>query len=86
MDDFELAEDCCGVVGQDHFLQVVDDDLVAAVGTEGGLHGLGDGTAGIDVAEDGAIFGIVAVEQSDTVVCSKGGDLVFWRGWIAYFW
>ena len=39
---------------------MVDDELVAAVGPEGGLHGLADGSAGFDVADDGAVFGIVA--------------------------
>jgi hypothetical protein len=39
---------------------VVDDNLVATVGTQRGLHGLGDGAAGIDVAKDGAILGVVA--------------------------
>ena len=35
-------------------------DLVAAIGTEGGLDGLGNGSAGIDVADDSSIFGVVA--------------------------
>ena len=61
MDDVQLAQDRGRVRGQDHFLQVVDDDLVAAVGAEGGLYRLGDGAAGFDVAEDGTIFGLVAV-------------------------
>jgi len=42
-------------------LQVVDDDLVAAVGTERGLHRRRDRPAGVDVAKDGAIFRVVAV-------------------------
>jgi len=40
---------------------VVDDDLVAAVGTERRLDGLGNGLAGLDVADDGSIFGIVTI-------------------------
>jgi len=39
---------------------VVDDEFVSAVGTQGGLNCAGDCAAGIDVAEDGAIFGVVA--------------------------
>jgi hypothetical protein len=52
-------------------LQVVDDDLVAAVGTEGCLYGLGDGAASIDVADDGAIFCVVAVR----VLAIAGGGI-----------
>jgi len=40
---------------------VVDDNFVAAVGAEGGEDGVGDCAAGVDVAEDGAIFCVVAV-------------------------
>lgn len=36
MNDIELAEDSRRVGSQDHLLQVVDDDLVAAIGTQGG--------------------------------------------------
>jgi hypothetical protein len=68
VDDVELAEDGGGVGGEDHLGEMVDDDLVAAVGTERGLDGRGDGAAGIDVSEDGAIFGIVAGGQSGEVV------------------
>ena len=39
---------------------MVDDELVAAVGPEGGLDRLADGSAGVDVADDGAVLGIVA--------------------------
>lgn len=39
---------------------MVDDDLVAAVGAQGGLDGLRDGLAGLDVPDDGSVFGIVA--------------------------
>jgi hypothetical protein len=63
VDDVEFAEDGGGVRGEDHLLKVVDDDLVATVGTERGLDGRGDGPAGIDVAQDGAIFRVVAGEE-----------------------
>ncbi len=63
VDDVELAQDRGGVRGEDHLGQVVDDDLVAAVGAERGLDGLGDGSAGVDVAKDGAIFGVVAARR-----------------------
>ncbi len=72
MDDVQLAEDRRRVRGEDHLLQVVDDDLVAAVGAERGLHGLGDGPARFDVAEDGAIFGLVAVRCRALVWCTTG--------------
>ena len=63
MDNFEFAEDGGSVVGQDHFLQVVDDEFVAAIGAQGGLHSTGDGAAGVDIASHGAIFCVVAVGQ-----------------------
>ena len=64
MYDVEFAEDGGCVGGEDHLLQVVDDDLVASVWTERGLDGLGNGAAGIDVAEDSSIFGIVTAQVS----------------------
>jgi hypothetical protein len=39
---------------------VVDDNLVAAIGSERGLNRLGNRPAGIDVANDCSIFGVVA--------------------------
>jgi hypothetical protein len=49
---------------------VVDHEFVAAVGSKGGLDGAGDGAAGVDVAEDGAIFGIVTdVLLVERLVC-----------------
>jgi hypothetical protein len=39
---------------------VVDDDLVSAVGTQRGLDGGGDCPAGFDVAQDSAIFSVIA--------------------------
>ena len=60
MHDVQLAQDGRSVGGEDHFLQMVDNNLVAAVGAERGLHSLGDGLAGFDVADDGAIFSVVA--------------------------
>lgn len=61
MHDFEFAENGRCIVGEGHFLQVVDDEFVSAVGTQGGLDCAGDCAAGIDVAEDGAIFCVVAL-------------------------
>jgi hypothetical protein len=40
---------------------VVYNDLVAAVRAQRGLHRLGNCAASVDVAYDGAIFGVVAV-------------------------
>lgn len=65
MDDIEFAEDGGGVGGEDHLLQMVDDDLVAAIRTQRGLDGRGYGTAGVDVAQNGSIFGIVAKRGKD---------------------
>jgi len=42
-------------------LKVIYDDLVAAVGSERGLNGLGNSPAGIDVANNSAILSVVAV-------------------------
>ena len=64
MHDFEFSQDGGGVVGQDHFLQVVDDEFVSAIRTEGGLDSARNCPAGIDVADDGAIFCVVAVAGS----------------------
>lgn len=76
MDDIELFEDCGGIRCENHLLEMVYDNLVAAIGTERGLDGRGDGTAGIDVANDGAIFRVVAVARDEElVVCTCWGDL-----------
>lgn len=40
---------------------MVYDDLVAAIGSEGGLNGLGNRSACVNVADDCSIFGVVAV-------------------------
>ena len=61
MDDIEFLEDGGGIGGEDHFLEVVDDDFVAAVGPQRGLHGLSDGATCFDVADHRTIFGLVAV-------------------------
>ena len=65
MNDIQLAQNAGSIRCKDHFLQVVDDDLVAAVGTERCLDGLGDGLAGLDIADDGSIFGIVTIKLKD---------------------
>lgn len=61
MDDIELAEDGGSVGGEDHLLEMVDDDFVAAIGAKRGLDGGRDCAACIDVAEDSAIFRVVAM-------------------------
>lgn len=43
---------------------MVDDDFVAAVRTQRCLNSLGDGLAGLDITDNGTIFGIVAVKFS----------------------
>jgi hypothetical protein len=52
---------------------VVDDDLIAAIGTERCLNGLGDRLAGLDIANDGAVFSImtVAIAVSVTFTISE---------------
>ena len=40
---------------------MVDDNLVAAIGTQRCLDGLGDSLAGFNVTDDSAIFSIVTV-------------------------
>lgn len=62
MHDFEFAEDGGSVVGEDHLLEMVDDDLVAAIRSQRRLDGRGDSAAGVDVADNGAIFCVVAGE------------------------
>ncbi len=60
MYDIKFAEDSGSVVRENHFLEVVDDDLVAAIGSEGGLDSGSDRSARVDVPQDSAIFGVVA--------------------------
>ena len=43
---------------------MVDDNFVAAIGAKRGLYSLRDGTACFDVANDGTIFGLVAIAVS----------------------
>jgi hypothetical protein len=43
---------------------MVDNDLVAAIGTERGLYGGSDRSTGIDITNDSTIFGVVAVGGS----------------------
>ena len=42
---------------------MVDDNFVAAIGAKRGLYCLRDRTACFDIANDGAIFGLVAAGQ-----------------------
>ena len=71
MHDIQLAQDTRSIRCKDHLLQVVDDDFVAAIGTERRLDGLRDSLAGFNVADDGAIFGIVAVSEFQSLaICS----------------
>lgn len=43
---------------------MIDDKLIPTVRAEGSLHGAGDGSAGVDIAKNSAIFGVVAVVMS----------------------
>lgn len=61
--NIQLAENRRSIRGQNHLLQVVDDDLVAAVRTQGSLHRAGDSLASLDVTNNGSIFGVVAVTE-----------------------
>ena len=60
MYNFEFAKDGCGVVREDHLLQVVDDELVATVRAKRSLYSACYGSAGVNVANDCPILGIVA--------------------------
>jgi hypothetical protein len=53
---------------------MVDNDLVAAIGTERGLDGRGNGPAGVDVAEYGTIFRVVALERGESCQQSRYED------------
>jgi len=70
MYDIEFSEDRDSIVCEDHLLQVIDDDFVAAIRTEGSLYGGSDGSARINVAQDCAVFGIVAVVLLDPIFCA----------------
>lgn len=69
MDDIEFAKNGSGVGGQDHLLEVVDDDLVAAVWSQRGLDRRRYGATSVDVAQDGSIFGIIARIKQSTLAC-----------------
>lgn len=60
MNNIQFTEDGGSIGGQNHLLQVVDDDLVAAVRTQGSLNSAGDSLAGLDVTNDSSILGVVA--------------------------
>lgn len=51
---------------------MVDDDLVAAVRTQGGLDSSGDSLAGLDVTNNGSIFGVVAIMVAKDKIVSMG--------------
>jgi hypothetical protein len=53
---------------------VVDDDFISAIGSQRCLNSRGDGTAGIDIAKNSSILGLVAV--GGLAVC------FFLGGWI----
>ena len=61
MHDLKLAEDSSRVGCEDHLGEVVNDELIPAIGPEGGLDGLADGAAGIDVADYSAVLSVVAI-------------------------
>ncbi len=76
MYDIKFAEDSGSVVRENHFLEVVDDDLVAAIGSEGGLDSGSDRSARVYVAQDSAIFGVVAgsYQYGPCLVSLMGGS------------
>jgi hypothetical protein len=61
MYDIQLSQYCGGIVGKDHLLEMVDDELVTAIRSERCLYSGGDGSAGVDVAYYSAIFCVVAM-------------------------
>lgn len=64
MHDLELPQNRSSIRGQNHLLQMVNDDLVTAERAQGRQHGRGNGVAGIDVADDSTIFARVSVDNS----------------------
>lgn len=76
MDNLEFAEDGSGIVGENHLLQMVDDNLVAAIRSKGCLHSAGDLAASVDVANDSAILCVVATGICQSVLALVGGWLV----------
>lgn len=53
MFDFEFFDDGAAIGGYDDPSQVIDDQFVHAVGTEGGAGDRADFAAGLDVADGG---------------------------------
>jgi hypothetical protein len=56
---------------------VIDDDLVAAVRTQGGLDSSRDSLASLDVTNNGTIFGVVAVVEEEELLVRMGMFCVF---------
>lgn len=70
MNDIEFSENGGCIVCEDHLLKVVDDNLVSAIWSKRSLYRRGDRPASVDVANDGAIFGVVAVCCQYKIACS----------------
>lgn len=75
--NIQLAKNRSSVGSQNHLLQVVDDDLVAAIRAQGGLDSSRDGLASLDVADNGTIFGVVAVVVEEKLLARLGRFLCF---------
>jgi len=83
MDNVELLQNGCTIVGDGHITLGIGNHFVHTTGTEGGAHSLGDGLTGVDVTDHlcfallilGAILqqdnrGILAKELG-IILCNK---------------
>jgi len=60
MNHIQLPQDGCGIIREDHLLQMVDDDLITTIRTQRCLDGLGDCSTRVDISQNGTIFALVA--------------------------
>lgn len=74
--DFEFLDDRGAVGGDDDLSEVVDDEFVHAVGSEGGAGDGGDFAAGFDVAEGGVGYSRVGSVPFFEHAREAGGGVV----------
>ena len=56
---------------------MIYDELITAIGPEGGLDGLADGAAGLDVANNSAVFSIVTIFITESLFSNSSANDTF---------
>lgn len=72
MHDLQLPQNRSSIRREDHLLQMIDDDLVAAEGSEGRQHGRGNGATSIDIANDGAVLARIPADTTSVRIIFTG--------------